>query len=132
MFENSNEKNAERHAATPVNERRKADRVSGMFPQDLRSFLDRERWTFAKTMPIWPHEYLVRERVDEALFERTVVHIRSNGYEDRFYARPITYFEENGLVYWTMAAPVEETVIINRCRKEDSFEYRFLHGTLPR
>ena len=31
-------------------------------------------------MPEWPHEYLVRERVDEQLFERTVEHIRSNGY----------------------------------------------------
>jgi len=106
--------------------------VTSRFPQDLRSFLDREQWSFAKTMPIWPHEYLVRHRVDEQLFERTVIHIRSNGYEGRFYARPITYFEEKGLVYWTMGAPVEETVIINRCRKEDSFEYRSLHGTLPR
>jgi hypothetical protein len=106
--------------------------VSNAFPDDLRRFLDREQWSFAKTMPTWPHEYLVRGRVDEALFERTVVHIRSHGYEGRFYARPMTYFEENGLIYWTMGAPVEETVIINRCRKEDSFEYRSLHGTLPR
>jgi len=34
-------------------------------------------------------------------------------------------------VYWTMGAPLEETTIINRCRKEDSFESRSKNGTLP-
>ena len=43
----------------------------------------------------------------------------------------ITYFDEGGLVYWTMGAPVEETEIINRCKKESSYEYRLAHGTLP-
>ena len=79
-------------------------------------------------MPKWPHEYLVRGRVDPGLFERTVKHIRSNGYEGRFYQKKITYYEEAGLVYWTMGAPLEETTIINRCRKEDSFESRSKNG----
>ena len=102
------------------------------FPEDLRRFVDEERWTYAKTMPDWPHEYLVRERVDRDLFEGTVKHIRANGYEGRFYQKKITYYEEAGLVYWTMGAPLEETTIINRCRKEDSFESRSKNGTLPR
>ena len=102
------------------------------FPDDLRSFVNDERWTYAKTMPEWPHEYLVRGRVDPGLFERTVTHIRTNGYEGRFYQRTITYYEEAGLVYWTMGEPLEETVIINRCRKEDTFESRSKNGTLPR
>lgn len=101
------------------------------FPEDLRRFVNSERWTYAKTMPEWPHEYLVRGRVDEGLFERMVKHIRSNGYEGRFYQKKITYFEEGGLVYWTMGAPLSETTIINRCRKEDSFEYRSKSGKLP-
>ena len=46
------------------------------FASDLRDFVDEQQWTFAKTMPEWPHEYIVRERVDRALFERLVVHIR--------------------------------------------------------
>lgn len=102
-----------------------------MFPDDIRRFLAAEKWTFAKTMPEWPHEYLVRERVDESLFERTVKHIRSNGYQGHFYQRSITYFEEAGLVYWTMGAPLEETSIINRCRNEDTFESRSKAGKLP-
>lgn len=101
------------------------------FPPELRAFVDGERWTFAKTMPEWPHEYLVRERVDEALFVRLVTHIRANGYDDSFYARTIRYYDEDGLVYWTMGAPVDETTIVNRCRKEDSFAVRAAEGRLP-
>lgn len=104
---------------------------AGPFPHELRRFVAEERWTFAKTMPEWPHEYLVRERVDQDLFERMVIHIRSNGYEGLFYRRKITYFDEAGLVYWTMGAPLQETTIINRCRKEDSYESRSMNGTLP-
>lgn len=101
------------------------------FPDYIRAFVDRELWTFAKTMPEWPHEYLVRCRLDDALFEATVVHIRANGSEGRFYQRPITYFEEGNWVYWTMGAPIEETTIINRCRKEHTYEARKEAGSLP-
>jgi hypothetical protein len=67
------------------------------FPEELRRFVNDERWTFAKTMPEWPHEYLVRERVDEQLFVRLVEHIRSNGYDGLFYQKKIVYYEEAGL-----------------------------------
>jgi hypothetical protein len=100
-------------------------------PPDLRAFVDAETWTFAKTMPTWPHEYLVRERVDERLFERLVVRIRTHGREGRFYARVLTYYEEAGLVYWTMGAPLAETTIVNRCRSEATYENRLAAGTLP-
>ena len=52
-------------------------------------------------------------------------------YLGRFYSRTMTYFEEAGLFYWTMGAPIDETTIINRCRKEDSFEAREIAGRLP-
>ena len=55
------------------------------------------------------------------LFERLVVHIRANGVEGRFYERAITYYEETGLVYWTMGEPLDETIIVNRCRSEDTY-----------
>jgi hypothetical protein len=100
-------------------------------PDTLKKFIDSSKWTFAKTMPEWPHEYIVRERVDEELFVRLVRHIRANGYEGKFYRRSITYYEDGGLAYWTMGAPIEETTIINRCKKENSYEYRLLKGTLP-
>ena len=102
------------------------------FSSALRTFVDSARWTFAKTYAAtWPHEYIVRERVDEASFVSLVVHIRAHGYEGRFYRRAITYFEEAGQVYWTMGAPVEETKIVNRCRKEQTYAYRLAHDLLP-
>ena len=102
-----------------------------VFAPDLRTFVDTQLWTFAKTMPEWPHEYIVRDRVDEELFERLVVHIRAHGVEGRFYERVLTYYEEAGRVYWTMGAPLSDTTIVNRCRREDTFAYRLSHGTLP-
>jgi len=101
------------------------------FPDELREFVRSSTWTFAKTMPKWPHEYIVHGRVDERLFVQLVCHIREHGYQGTFYRKSITYFDEDGMVYWTMGAPISETIIVNRCRQEDSYEYRLLNNTLP-
>ena len=99
---------------------------------ELKAFVDQSNWTFAKTYAqTWPHEYIVRDRVDEGLFLELVQHIREHGYEAEFYSKPITYFDEDGMIYWTMGAPIEETTIVNRCKTEESYEYRLKHGTLP-
>jgi len=57
-----------------------------VFPADRRAFVAEKRWTFARTMPGWPRECFVREQVDDELFERLVVHIRTHGVEGRFCA----------------------------------------------
>lgn len=102
------------------------------FPTNLKAFVAEQKWKFAKTYALtWPHEYIVRDRVDEELFSQLVQHIRTHGYEGTFYRKTITYFDEDGMVYWTMGAPIEETTIVNRCKKEQSHEYRLRHGTLP-
>jgi hypothetical protein len=101
-------------------------------PARLKAFVDGEAWTFAKTnADTWPHEYLVRARVDKDLFVQLVRHIRAHGYEGRFYNQTYTYSKEEGLVYWTMGAPIPETIIVNRCKKEQTYEYCLEHGTLP-
>jgi len=104
---------------------------STTFPPALRDFVDTSKWIFAKTMLAWPHEYIARKSVDENLFIQLVLHIRTNGYEGRFYSKTLTYFDDAGLVYWTMGAPFEETIIVNRCRKEDSYEFRLQNNMLP-
>ena len=102
-------------------------------PTKLRTFADDVPWVFAKTFAeTWPHEYIVRERVNENLFVELVGHVRANGYKGYFYKKEIIYYDEDGLVYWTMGAPIEETTIINRCRKEQTYEYRLAHNDLPK
>lgn len=99
---------------------------------ELKKFIDDTPWTFAKTYAeTWPHEYIVRDQVDEVFFVDLVNHIRAHGYEDTFYKKSITYFDEDGMVYWTMGEPVQKTTIVNRCQKEQSYEYRQRAGTLP-
>ena len=62
------------------------------FPEDLRRFVAGERWTLRENNGRLADEYLVRARVDPDLFERTVTHIRSNGYVGFFYrVKEITY-----------------------------------------
>lgn len=102
------------------------------FPEALRDFVQNVKWTFAKTMTEWPHEYIVRGRVDGKLFEQIVHHIRANGSEEPFYQTTYIYFEEDGMLYWTMGEPIEETDIINRCKKESSYEARLKNNTLPK
>ncbi len=99
---------------------------------NLKLFVNSQSWIFAKTYAkTWPHEYIVRDQVDEALFIALVEHIRANGYIGKFYKMDITYFDEDGMVYWTMGDPIETTTIINRCTKEQSYEYRLAHDDLP-
>lgn len=106
--------------------------ISQELSTSLKLFVNNQSWVFAKTYAeTWPHEYIVRDKVDETLFVALVEHIRVNGYVGKFYKMDITYFDENGIVYWTMGDPIETTTIINRCAKEQSYEYRLAHDDLP-
>ena len=101
-------------------------------PDDLRDFVNSCQWKFAKTYAqTWPHEYIIRDRVDRDKFIQLVQHIRAHGRPGPFYQTSYIYFNEDGKLYWTMGDPVEETTIINRCREEDSYEQRLKDGRLP-
>lgn len=101
------------------------------FNNRIKGFIKNATWTYAKTMPEWPHEYIVKHKVDNNLFVETVKHIREFGYHGSFYQEHYTFFEEDGMVYWTMGEPINETIIINRCKKEGTYEARLKNGTLP-
>jgi len=101
------------------------------FTDEIKAFIGSTTWRYAKTMPDWPHNYIVRRNVDEGMFVKIVEHIRAHGYDGSFYARPIVYFDEDGYTYWTMGEPIAETTIINRCLKENTYESRLANGTLP-
>jgi hypothetical protein len=102
------------------------------FSIEMMDFINNSQWIFAKTYAAtWPHHYIVRERVDEDLFVKMVQHIRRFGYEGRFYDMKIIFYDEDGLVYWTMGELIKETTIINRCPEENTYEHRLNNGTLP-
>jgi hypothetical protein len=101
------------------------------FSKELSDFVNTATWTYAKTMPEWPHEYIVRGQVDDKLFEQLVCHIRTNGYDGKFYAETYTFYDKEGKTYWTMGAPLEETTVINRCKNENTYERRKWNGGLP-
>ena len=110
------------------------------WPGELEQFMNEVEWTFATTYAeTWPHEYIVKDRVDQDCFRKAVIHIREHGDLKPFYDNLFTYFEQDGLIYWTMVPPrgspewyeVDEETIINRAPVEGSYENRLRNGTLP-
>lgn len=84
-------------------------------PQDavewFREYIAGAKWQEAKSGP--PHHYTVRSWQPDT-FERAVLLIRSYGVGERFWSKTYTYFYYEGYKYWTMGAPLDKTIIINR------------------
>ena len=89
----------------------------------IREFVSRYPWTFAKTYADFaPHEYYVKEKLDDQgqeAFVWFVEFIRDYGFECKFAGKEHTYYELEGYYYWTMGDPIDETIILNRCKVED-------------
>ena len=84
--------------------------------EKLREMIVRCTWTFAKTMPWCPHEYIVRGKcpLTEDEFLYFIEMQRNYGKVERWgkYITPYLYID--GYKYWTMGAPMEETMVMNR------------------
>jgi len=92
-------------------------------PEHLENFIAETPWTFAKTYArTWPHEYIVREKVDAGLFDELAAHIENHGYESHFYETKRNYFDYGGNAYWHMDN------IINRCPGTCTFPNRQNEG----
>ena len=91
--------------------------MSELTPEQCQDALESHLWIFAKTMPDNPHEYTLRKQWDDDLFVEVVKHIRSNGYTAYFGGRPYTQLDVGDFFYWTMGAPLGETILINRKRR---------------
>jgi hypothetical protein len=78
-------------------------------------FINYRYWRPAKLQP--PHQYTIREwrSEQEADFEKAVELIRKYGVPENFYKKIHIYLYIDGLKYWTMGWPVNETTVINRC-----------------
>lgn len=74
-----------------------------------------QKWIFAKTMPQNPHEYCLKKNFESgAEFEYIVGFMRRYGYTGTFGGHQYMYLDIDDHYYWTMGAPVNETILINR------------------
>lgn len=84
----------------------------------LREMIARCEWTFAKTMPFAPHEYIVRDGcpLTDEEFVYFVDMQRRFGVKERWgkYNNPYLYIDD--YKYWTMGASYDETTVINRAK----------------
>ena len=81
----------------------------------VRGLLEGHRWIFAKTMPQNPHHYTLRREWDrETEFVEAVEFIRQNGEREIFQGRRYTVLVIDSWKYWTMGAPLDQTILINR------------------
>lgn len=96
--------------------------------EEFSRFVSENNWIFAKTYAEFaPHEYVVKDKLSiqhQQLFPEVVVFIREHGFPAFFGNREHIYLYFDGHYYWTMGDPVEDTVIINRCRYDD---YRMVY-----
>lgn len=83
--------------------------------EELIRHLEAATYKFAKTMPKTPHWYTLRKTwSDEALFERVVQAIRDLGVKRKFGKASYVYFDCGEYMYWSMGAPLCQTILINR------------------
>ncbi len=93
--------------------------MTHMDAESFNEFVSSSEFQFAKTMADIPHEYTLRKKAaSDERFADAVQFIRDNGFRRRFSSRFYTYYRLGGYVYWTMGAPVDETILINRAVEE--------------
>jgi hypothetical protein len=71
---------------------------------EARAYLASQTWKFARTMPKWPHEYVLARRSTNLWGHlRTVAFIRAHGEPRKFGGRTHCYWQPgDGREYWTM------------------------------
>jgi hypothetical protein len=82
-----------------------------LFVNDL---IRRSRWIFAKTMPENPHYYMLRKESNDDEFVRFAELIRQYGYQYQYEGYWYTVLNVYEWYYWSMGAPIGETILINR------------------
>lgn len=88
-----------------------------MTSAELCGFIEQHHWIYAKTMPKCPHEYVVRQHLnDDRAFFRFAMTIRRFGVDEPFYSKVHRYLDVAGHKYWTMGYWLYTTTIINRAR----------------
>ena len=68
-------------------------------------------------MPTIPHSYTLRFKTNQQKeFEWCVMFIREHGYDKHFGRKKFRYYDLDDHQYWSMGAPLVETILINRAK----------------
>ena len=86
---------------------------------EIEKIIDKLSWTEAKTMKNIPHEYTVRDKSLEEEYKTLYFHIKKNYYIGFFYRKPFKYCDIGEYTYWYMSEDLNDSRIINRCRKKE-------------
>lgn len=86
----------------------------------IREMIARCRWTYGKTMPWAPHEYIVRGEcpLTKEEFLYFIDMQRRFGVQERWGSYNLPYLYIDDYKYWTMGASYDETTIINRAKTD--------------
>jgi hypothetical protein len=99
-------------AINPVRCKRCQD---GLSEEDVRRWLESQRWHYARSRPNNPHFYcLRREADDQETFERIVEYISEYGSPYPWWGAVYDQLPLRDHCYWTMGASIENTELINR------------------
>ena len=81
-----------------------------MNKDDFLKFVSQAEWRFAKSVPNWPHFYIVEENLsDKAAFRAARAFVREFGYIGKFFDMDVCYFDAEGWTYW--ASPLVEPTL---------------------
>ena len=91
---------------------------------EVSEILEAQEYKFSKTMPHIPHSYTLKETWDSSEWFMSIVgYIRENGVQERWGRYNHHYLYLNGYKYWTMGAPIGETILINRAIPPNEHPY---------
>jgi len=86
-----------------------------MKEEEITAYIAKVHWRTSKD---GSHQYTLASWNNELtdVFKKFVTHIRQHGYIDKFIGVEYTYFNVGDYQYWSMGAPLEETILINRAK----------------
>mgnify|MGYP006111564673 FL=1 len=109
-------------------------RQRSMTEKGFLEYVTTVRWRFAKSVPNWPHFYIVEEELEDQLgYAATRAFIRDHGYDGNFFDMNVRYCDADGWTYWAspLAEPFESRYMLNRCRTEYTWDVLSKAGKLP-
>ena len=94
-----------------------------MRKEKAHELLNNSSYTFARTAKKRnPHWYtLIKDWEDKEEFLEVVQFIRDNGVDEFFWKIKYICYHHKGWKYWTMGAPLDETILINKTYVSESY-----------